>query len=256
MEGVGYFLFLGFIAVAVMVAKALNFLANSHPLTTSEVLNLAEKRRRKKAIQKFRYSSLEQPAHVSEKKAMKAGGEFVNADLAFSDAPARIAGMLKAKKHERIVVAFIRSYHVPLLWWNKGPDGRHVYLLLSNEELLSCAKEIGAQAIAILHNHPNPYGSRATSEPSPNDVDSALKIVKYLSQHDISLLEFVCDRGIPYLYFTGFSEAEEPLDPILSSVRKSNGFSRAQNYRMRKELDDRDRLTGWGADYAARKRVD
>ena len=70
---------------------------------------------------------------------------------------------------------------------------------------------------------------RATSEPNLSDVSSALITAKFLLRHGISFLEFINDRGILYLYFTAFSEAEEPLEPILSSVRQSNGFSRVEN---------------------------
>ena len=253
MEGLGYLFFVGLIAAIAAAAKAIDFLANCHPLDDSEVLDLAEKRRRNRALAKFGYSDMEQPSHPSEKKRMKAGGQFVSCNLAFYDAPARIAGMLKAKKHEWIVAAFVRSYQVPLLWWNKGPDGVHVYLTLSDEDVLSHARELGADAIAILHNHPNPYGNRATSEPSPNDVKSALIAANFLLQRGISLLEFVCDRGIPHLYFTAFSEAEEPLEPVLSNVKQSNGFSWGENYRLRKELREGAQLAGLGVGYEARK---
>lgn len=253
MEGLAYLFVVGMIAAIVVAAKAFDFLWNSHPLNDSELLELAEKRRRDRALEKFNFSNMEQPAHPSEKKSMNASGELVNCDLVFYDAPARIAGMLKAKKHEWIVAAYVRSYHVPMLWWNKGPDGVHVYLTLSDQDILSHAKKLGADAIAILHNHPNPYGNRATSEPSPNDVKSALTAANFLLPHGISLLEFVCDRGIPNLYFTAFSEAEEALEPILSNVQQSNGSSREENYRLRKELRAGEQLAGSGVVYEAKK---
>ena len=253
MEGLAYLFVVGLAAAIVVAAKAFDFLANCHPLNDSEVLDLAEKRRRNRALEKFDFSNIEQPAHPSEKKRMKASGQFVSCNLAFYDAPAHIAGMLKAKKHEWIVAAYVRSYHVPLLWWNKGPDGVHVYLTLSEQDVLSQAKEMGANAIAILHNHPNPYGNRATCEPSPNDVKSALITANFLLPHAISLLEFVCDRGVPHLYFTAFSEAEEPFEPILSNVQQSNGLSRGENYGLRKELRDGEQLAGLSVAYEARK---
>lgn len=253
MEGLAYLFVVGLAAAIFVAVKAFDFLANCHPLSDSEVLDLAEKRRRDRALEKYDFSNMELSADPSEKKSMKASGQLVNCNLSFYDAPARIAGMLKAKKHEWIVAAYVRSYQVPLLWWNKGPDGVHVYLTLSDQDILSHAKELGADAIAILHNHPNPYGNRATSEPSPNDVKSALTAANFLLPHGISLLEFVCDRGIPHLYFTAFSEAEEALEPILSNVQQSNGFSRGENYRLRKELREGEQSAGLGVVYEAKK---
>ena len=75
----------------------------------------------------------------------------------------------------------------------------------------------------------------------------------FLLPHGISLLEFVCDRGIPHLYFTAFSEAEEAFEPILRNVQQSNGFSWGENYRLRKELREGEQSAGLGVVYEAKK---
>ena len=99
MEALGFVLVVVAVAAIFGVMRLVDFLSNSHPLNHSEMLDLAEKRRRNRSLERFDYSDMEQPAHTSEKKRMKASGEFVRCNLAFCDAPARIAGMLKSKKH-------------------------------------------------------------------------------------------------------------------------------------------------------------
>ena len=236
------------------VVYIFDFILNSHPLGHSEIVELAERRRRRRGLARFDYSDLEQPADSSEKSKMKAGGEFVHSSLVFRDTPARIAGMLKSKKHEWVVVAFVRCPSVPLIWWNKGPDGAHVSLLLSNKDILDRAQDLGADAIAILHNHPNPSGKRAVSAPSSQDIQSATATSQSLLSYGISVLEFICDRGVPLLYFAAISEEAEPLGPILQKIQKDNARNREQNYRLRKELRQelqQVQITGFGLCHAA-----
>ena len=57
---------------------------------------------------------------------MRSGGEFVDCDFHYREMPSRVASLLKFKKHEWIVVAFISSLLVRRLWWNKGPGRTQV----------------------------------------------------------------------------------------------------------------------------------
>jgi hypothetical protein len=148
---------------------AMDVYRHRHPLTTQELLTLSRKRQRNRALWKFDFSTMPQPADAVEKKAMKSQGEFVGCDLGYPDAPARIAGLLKYKKHEWIVIAFINSFHVRHLWWNKGPDGMRVWSFLRDHSLKVAIRSLRPDAIAILHNHPNPdpsrYGANVPSDP-------------------------------------------------------------------------------------------
>ena len=131
---------------------------------------------------------------------MRSGGEFVDCDFHYREAPARVASLLKFKKHEWIVVAFISSLLVRRLWWNKGPDRTQVRSFLEDDLLKDVIRALGSDAIAVLHNHPNPDPSRyRTNIPSETDLRSADVWRGNLSHEDVSLLEFVCERGVPYL---------------------------------------------------------
>lgn len=117
----------GAVVALFTLIRTVDVYRHRHPLNGLEILALSRKRQRNRALSKFDFSTMPRPAVAAEKKAMKAQGEFVACDLVYRDAPARVAGLLKYKKHEWIVVAFINSLHVRQLWWNKGPDRTRVW---------------------------------------------------------------------------------------------------------------------------------
>jgi hypothetical protein len=144
------------IVLLILSLIALDVFRNRHPLTREEAICLASKRRRTRQLQEFQFCVEPRPANSVEKKAMKSTGEFVSCDLDYYDAPSRVAGLLKYKKHEWIVFAFISRRRVVRLWWNKGPDGTRVWPLLGVDTLKALVRSLALDAIAVLHNHPNP----------------------------------------------------------------------------------------------------
>ena len=94
-DELAFLLVVAVLAVLAGVVWLADFCQNCHPLERMEIGALAEQRRRDRAIAKFSFSSMEQPADPYEKKAMKSEGQFVSCNLEFYDAPARIAGLLK-----------------------------------------------------------------------------------------------------------------------------------------------------------------
>lgn len=231
------FWFFGAVAAFFVLVRTVDVYRHRHPLSNQEILVLSKKRQRNRALLKFNFSTLPRPADSVEKKAMKSQGEFVDCDLGYGDAPARIAGLLKYKKHEWIVIAFINSFHVRHLWWNKGPDGTKVWSFLRDHSLKTAIRSLRPEAIAILHNHPNPDPSRYRMNiPSEADLRSAGFYDGEFSKHGTSLLEFICERGVPHLYYASFADSVVPIDPITDEVQKLNGSGIFRNYSLRKEL--------------------
>ena len=168
---------------------------------------------------------------------MRSGGEFVECDFPLREMPSRVAALLKYKKHEWIVIAFIRTLHVRRLWWNKGPDRTQVRSLLKDDLLKGVIRSLGSDAIAVLHNHPNPDPSHyRTSAPSEVDLRSADLWREWLAKVDVAHLEFVCERGVPYLYYASFTDSVLPLAPIVDEIVAMNGGSIFRNYALRREL--------------------
>lgn len=228
---------IGGIIALILLCYGIDVYRNRHSLNVDEIARLAQKRRRNRALYEYRFCSVQRPADPAEKKAMKSAGEFVSCDLDYNDAPSRIAGLLKYKKHEWIVIAFISAKRVIRLWWNKGSDRTQVRSLLRDHAFERTLRLLRPDAVAILHNHPNFDPSRyRMSLPSDVDLNTASFCHQQLAPQGISLLEFICERGAPHLYYAGFSGTVVTIEPILKEIQSLNGTGIFKNYSLRKEL--------------------
>ena len=225
---------------------------NCHPLEPDEVRKLAKARQRTRALSRYEFIQSEQRVNPSQKKAMRSDGQFVRCDLDYNTAPAWVAAMLKYKKHEWIVMGFIRSFRVKMLWWNKGPNRATVRSFLHGRNLDAAIEKLKPDAIVVLHNHPNPNPSvYSMNRASRQDLKSAAHLhSRIVSKHDVSLLEFVCERGVPHLYYAAFPDREAPIQPITQQVKSLNGRGALINYKLRRELRRRDRKGIAGSDLA------
>lgn len=238
-----------------LLCYCVDVVRNGHPLTIDEVVRLALKRRRNRALTDYRFCASQRLANPAEKKAMSANGEFVKCDLDYFEAPSRIAGFLKYKKHEWIVFAFVSGKRVTRLWWNKGPDETKVWPLLEDHMLERTIELLKPEVIGIFHNHPTPsrtgipsnadyltrYLMRISRElanlPSQADLTSANFLHRNFANKGISLLEFICLRGVPHLYYAGFSNDVVPVEAIVAEIGSVNGKGTFKNYSLRKELN-------------------
>ena len=234
------------IVVLIVLIWGWDVYKNRHPLEPEEVRRLAKARQRIQALSKYAFIRSEQRVNPNQKKAMRPKGQFVRCDLNYNMAPAWIAAMLKYKKHEWIVIGFICSFRVRMLWWNKGPNRATVWSFLSGRNLDAVIEKLKPDAIAVLHNHPNPNpGAYSMYRPSDQDLKSAANLQnEIVSKHNVSLLEFVCERGVPYLYYAAFPNREVPLQPIMQQIQVLNGARTMANYKLRKELRRLDRANG------------
>lgn len=168
---------------------------------------------------------------------MNKEGELVRCSLDFFSTPSYLAGFLKYKKHEWIAVAFISQKVMKAVWWNKGPDNESTNLRLSKRKFIQTIHRYDTDAIAIFHNHPNSLSAYwPISIPSETDLVSARSMQAYLMTQSITLLEFICERGVPKLYYASFPTLINPLDEIITKINDGNGKNTLNNYRLRKEL--------------------
>lgn len=229
-----------FCIVVIAIASLLlviDIFSNRHPLTEEEVQKLLGKRQWEKGLALHSFSNRPIPANPEEKKRMRSGGEWLEFHEKFEFVPTRMAGFLKYKKHEWVIVVIVKSRRALRLWWNKGPDNTSVAPSLPIESMISVARSKDADLIALLHNHPNPNPSLYDcTKPSAQDLKSAEYTAKPLSQSGISMLEFICERGIPYLYYAHFADKAIPPEPILRDIQYKNGSGLFGNYSLRCEL--------------------
>ena len=168
---------------------------------------------------------------------MKGSGQLVRCDLSYSEMPSVVAGLLKYKKHEWIVIVFIRDSHAEYLWWNKGSDGKSVSPHLRGGYLDNAIRLHKPDALAILHNHPNPNPSRYRANlPSAQDLRSAEYMAGLLAKFGISLVEFVCERGTSHMYYAHLSSNLSPLEAHIERINGLNGTGIFKNVELRREL--------------------
>ena len=219
---------------------ALDVFKNRHPLNPEEILELARLKQWRHLLAVHAFSSIPVPADASKKKAMKASGQFVRCDLKFSQLPATIASLLKYKKHEWVVLVFVKDLHAECLWWNKGQDGNSVSPHLRGGYLDNALRLHKPDMVVRLHNHPNPDPSRyRVNQPSSQDLRSAEYFSKLLSQEGIGLMDFVCERGVPYLYFAFLSARSAPVEGFIKDISEINDSGLFANVGLRRELSTR-----------------
>jgi hypothetical protein len=218
-----------------------NIFKNRHPLNPEEVLELARKKQWNHLLTVYSYSSFPKIADSSEKKAMKASGQFVRCDLSFFELPSSVAGLLKYKKHEWVVLVFIKDLHAEYLWWNKGKDGKSVYPYLRGGYLENALRLHRPDTLIRLHNHPNPNPSKyRANQPSDQDLKSAEYFSGLLSGQGIGFLDFVCERGVPYLYYAFLNSGISPVERFVEDISKVNDSGLFANVGLRRELATRE----------------
>lgn len=208
-----------------------------HPLTQTQLVALARKRKRIRDLQEFAFNNSPVYAEPDEKSAMDASGEFISSGLAYKAVPARIAGLLKYKKHEWIAIVFVKNKIAEKIWWNKGADANSVQLALDHQLLRATIRKVGADTVLILHNHPNSFSRRySVRSPSDADLKSAASFHRMFDEMGIHLLEFICERGVPYLYYAGFIDSPSDLWCSVEQLQQKNNKSVFQNRALQKEL--------------------
>jgi hypothetical protein len=219
---------------------ALDIYKNRHPLNPEEILELARTKQWRHLLAVHAFSSIPVAADASKKKAMKASGQFVRCDLGFSQLPSSIAGLLKYKKHEWVVLVFVKDLHAEYLWWNKGQDGTSVSPHLRGGYLDNALRLHKPDMVVRLHNHPNPDPLKyRVNQPSSQDLTSAEYFSNLLSQQGIAFMDFVCERGVPYLYYAFLSSRSAPIDEFIKNISKINDSGIFANVGLRRELSMR-----------------
>jgi len=222
------------------LAWAHDVFKNRHPLDPEEVIELARIKQWRHLLAVHAFSSVPVTTDASKKKAMKARGQFVRCDLCFSQLPSFIAGLLKYKKHEWVVLVFVKHLHAEYLWWNKGQDGNSVVPHLRGGYLENALRLHKPDMLVRLHNHPNPDPSKYRfNQPSSQDIKSAEYFSNLLSQQGIGFMDFVCERGVPYLFYAYLDSRSAPIEGFIEDIATINDSGIFANVGLRRELSTR-----------------
>ena len=236
--------FILFILLIVSLWWLIDVFPFREPLSRDQEIELAIKRQKEALISRRRFSTIQKVADLDVKKKMRSKGEFKNYRTNYYELPSEIAALLKYKKHEWVVIAFVSNNESTYLWWNKGDNNVSVLPYLNPTQVLRVANIQKSEAIAIFHNHPNPDPSRYRMNiASKADIQSAKLYSSVLNSNGINLLEFICERGTPYMYYASLKLNEMPKEKFLPDIKEKNGTGIFANRALRKELIKRTPLT-------------
>lgn len=224
--------FLAIVSVGIILFIVLHL----RPLKDHEVRTLGEKRRKQTVDAYFHVDSTELTVNPVFKKSLNPRGVFYRVDLPLYSVASSMAGLLKYKKHEWIVVAFEKQKQVNHLWVNKGHNNSSASIHLSVDQVLETALENGYSSVLMFHNHPNPNPKRySCNQPSKTDLDTALLWASTLNPRGINLVKYICERGHHYRYSFSPSESFMPLGHFTDIINKVNGCSKLGNFQLHME---------------------
>lgn len=198
--------------------------------------DLADIRRKRVIDECFSFVRIEIAVDPEFKSLMTPDGAFFEVEETLSEFPAIAAGLLKYKKHEWIILRFERDQAVHKMWLNKGLDNSMVASFLGFAEVTRLATSLGCTSVLVFHDHPNPGPSKyAVSQPSKQDRRSAVKSERKLVTLGVSLLEFVCERGLHHEFYRGAADEFMPVHDFQSAVRAENAVTHMGNFRLHQE---------------------
>jgi hypothetical protein len=222
-----YILLISFIVFGIFT------LLHLRPLTEEEVISLASKRRGKSVAKYYLFRFGETLVNSAFKKNMAASGRFHEVEMPLYGCPSTVAGLLKYKKHEWIIIAFEEGSRIKKIWLNKGYDNSSASSYLSLEEIVRVAKKYGATSILFFHNHPNPNPRRYSCiNPSPTDMETAERYGEFLQSKGFNLLKFVCERGKFYEYYRIIADIFMPQVEFVRAIQEMNDISKWRNYNL------------------------
>lgn len=221
---------------ALLAVVMLFIILHLRPLAENEITALGTKRRKRNVEAYFNLENTERTVNPEFKKSLNPRGVFYRVELPLYSAASTIAALLKYKKHEWIVVAFVKGKQVGQLWVNKGHNNSSATIYLSVEEALETATRNGYSSVLMFHNHPNSNPGRYTcTQASKADLASASHWAARLNPAGVNLAEYVCERGRHYRYCLSPSDSFMPIGQFTDAISKTNGSSRLSNLRLHME---------------------
>lgn len=188
------------------------------------------KRRKRNIEAYFHLDNTERSVNAEFKKSLNPRGVFYRVDVPLYSAASTVAGLLKYKKHEWIVIAFEKDKQVGHIWVNKGHNNSSASIYLSLNDALDTATRNGYSSILMFHNHPNSNPSKYNcTQASKTDLVTASHWASTLNPRGVSLAKYVCERGLHYRYCLSPSESFLPLTDFVEAINRSNGYSRFGN---------------------------
>ena len=214
------------------------WLTHRDPLTEDEIRLLSQKRRISYILQKYdHFTHKEVRVDKSFKSKLEPNGRWYELHEPLRTFPSFVAGLLKYKKHEWVVIALEKDGAVIKIWVEKGTDNGSVSFSVTLDEIIRISEEIGACTAMRFHNHPNPDPQHYDClMPSDQDIVSAAFCSSFVNKAGVNWLDFVCERGRFQRYYVSISPDYIPPGASVEEIKDCNGVSPCMNYRLHMEL--------------------
>ncbi len=219
-----------------LIIEIIFYFTHKRPLTENEIKLLMSKRRKKYIKENYSFQLVNSQPDMAFKSTMKPMGQIYKADIKLSDFPSYAANLLKYKKHEWVVIAFVKNNKVVAIYANKGENNGSVSLNLDSETVFKFSAFQDYQTVMRFHNHPNSYPSVYNCLlASEQDKISAKHMSSLASQYNINWLDFVCERGRFLEYYKSFSDNFYPENSSYNQIVLENQNEK-NYYKLQREI--------------------
>jgi hypothetical protein len=225
---ISFFIILGLISLFYFIY----YWINSEILSESEIKTLALSRRFDDAYKYFGFTYSQYVINKEFKSKLNKKGEVYSCDNPLSIFPSIISALLKGKKHEWVVFAFVKNQTVFAFYTNKGDDNQSVSVNTHPVNLGMFASKHEADLILQFHNHPN-----AVLSTSKQDIISADYFGELFTKHSVNYLAFVCGAGNYYQYSWWLTDSFFTMNNYFEIITREDIKSRSSNFKLRKELN-------------------
>jgi len=219
-----------------MITEILYFVFHRTPLSEEEILKLSQKRTRKYIKKNYSFNNVPVTINKQFKSSLKPNGKWYNAEEKLYSFPSYIAGLLKGKKHEWVVIAIENEGIVYGFYANKGYNNASVSFNCDLDYIMEKCKECNCSTIMRFHNHPNDNPNYQTCLlASEQDKLSATWCAGQVID-SYNWLDFVCERGNFIKFYEQYSKKFVPQQARTENIESENGISKFKNYKLHREL--------------------
>lgn len=219
-----------------MIVELLYFIFHRKPLSEEEIIKLSQKRTRKYIKKNYSFNNVSVSIDKQFKSSLKPNGKWYNTEEKLDSFPSYIAGLLKGKKHEWVVIAIENEGIVYGFYANKGYNNASVSFNCDLDYIMEKCRECNCSTIMRFHNHPNDNPNYQTCLlASEQDKLSATWCAEQVID-SYNWLDFVCERGNFIKFYEQYSKNFIPQKAKHEYIKSENDISKFKNYKLHREL--------------------
>lgn len=214
------------------------------PLSTNEIIALSECRRNDYINNRFVVHRVSLNINVDYRGSLSSEGRWDKISLNYNDIYSAITKLLQYKRHEWSVWVLTNEDESKYLWANKGDDNQSTYFKGDFSTLIMLALGSSCNTVIHFHNHPHTQDRYWNLlQPSDTDIETFNEIKNIFNDCGLNYIAGIASQGYFKIYGQCFSENYIPEGCSVEEIKAQNNLSRQSNYDLRKELDEKGKIT-------------